>query len=63
MSGEQERRIAWWECPTAYKPKRIMFLFARDAEHAKAKARDKIEREYQTDWFKFVSVEPYTKPE
>lgn len=57
-----EFRITWCQCPTIQHTSRVLFVEARDAEHAKALATDHIERTLGIGWFVFRSVEPYIRP-
>ena len=57
-----EFRINWCQCPTIQHTSRVLFVEARDAEHAKALATDHIERTFGIGWFVFRSVEPYIRP-
>ena len=57
-----EFRVAWCQCPTIQHNSRVLFIQARDIEHAKALATDHVERAFGIGWFVFRSIEPYIRP-
>jgi hypothetical protein len=62
VSGEfKEFRVKWQQCPHVDNPCELLFVWAKNADDAKALAKDNIERTRGTDWFSIYEATE-TKP-